>query len=54
MVSELWSPFALISIDLVVIALVSQLRRVWRLAREITTVEVLTLMGLILLVGSIR
>ena len=32
MVSVLWSPFALISIALVVIALVSQPRRVWRLA----------------------
>ena len=32
MVSELWSPFALISIALVIIALVSQPRRVWCLA----------------------
>src|SRR3954470_17868633 len=38
----------------VVIALVSQPRRVWRLVREIITVEVLTLMALTLLVGSIK
>ena len=54
MVSELWSPFALIFIALVIITLVSQPRRVWRLAREITTIEVLTLMVLILLVGNIK
>ena len=53
-VSELRSPFALISIALVIMALVSQPRRVWRVAREITIVEVLNLMVLILLVGNIR